>query len=661
MAYKLNKTDGSLLVELVDGRLDISSADIALIGKNYQGFGESINENFIKMLENFSNSTAPVKPLKGQLWYDNATGRLKIYDGTTFRSTDSTIYASSQPTELIPGDIWIDGSKDQLLFWNGTETVLVGPAYTKNQLRSGDVIETIRDTTSQNRVVVKKYLNGSLYAIVSKENVTFTPFPAITGFTDLKQGVNISSTFADFEFLGKASSAGQIVDELGNVFDQNSFLSAVVDDVTTGRLAIANDLGLSVGLDTDLTIKVSGQTTMWQNNIQNSDFKIDLKDASGQYTAMYFDAAKDDIINPNDDSGGGADGFKSGMAIGFGKNHTPSYNFDFDGDMRVTGSLIVQGEVTSLDIATLRVEDHQIELAIKDDSTLATDSEADDGGIVIRVNGDDKRWTWRNATNSWTSSHIINIENELNNYAINNTSVLSLDTLGSTVINSSLQTIGQLNTLVVGSNLQSDTMTLTEDRITTTNNLEFASTGSINLINSVKITNIETPVSPRNKIANPLLTEGADKDVVNKRYVDDEIASSTFVMGVDVTGLGTTYAAGTYGAAGTDDGLLTNIATLLTEIYPIPAAPIDSQGKTAKIHGVYYTAASDPIDVNTGVTKSLTAVDSAGTQNVNVIGDFTISDPTATVNLTANRVIITMKINGGIWDVNGSTIAASAL
>jgi len=67
MAYKLNKTDGSLLVELVDGRLDISSADIALIGKNYQGFGESINENFIKMLENFSNSTAPVKPLKGQL------------------------------------------------------------------------------------------------------------------------------------------------------------------------------------------------------------------------------------------------------------------------------------------------------------------------------------------------------------------------------------------------------------------------------------------------------------------------------------------------------------------------------------------------------------------------------------------------------------------
>lgn len=640
MAYKLNKTDGSLLVELVDGRLDISSADIALIGKNYQGFGESINENFIKMLENFSNSTAPVKPLKGQLWYDTATGRLKIYDGTTFRSTDSTIYASSQPSELIAGDIWIDGSKDQLLFWNGTEAILVGPGYTKNQLRSGDFVETIRDTTSQNRVIVKKYLNGSLYAIVSKETTAFTPFPAITGFDTLKQGYNISSVFSDFEWLGQASSAGKIVDELGNVFDQNSFLSAVVDDVTTGRLAIANDNGLSVGLDTDLTIKVSGQTTLWQNNIQDADLKIDLKDVSGQYTAMYFDADT--------------------KKIGVFKTN-PAYTLDVTGDLRVTGDLLIEGNAASLDIATLRVEDHQIELAIKDDSTLATDAEADDGGIVIRVEGDDKRWTWLNATNSWTSSHSINIENELNNYAINDTSVLSLDTLGSTVVNSSLTGIGQLNTLVVGNNLQSDTMTFTEDRITTTSNLEFASTGSINLINKVKITNVETPVSPRRKADNALLTEGADQDVVVKRYVDDELASSTIVMGVDVTGLGTTYAVGTYGDTFADDGLLTNIAVLLTEIYPIPAAPFDTQGKTAKIHAYYYTATSDPIDVNSGVVKSLQAVDSAGTQNVNVIGDFTITSPTASVNLTANRIIITMKINGGIWDVNGSTIAASAL
>ena len=54
MAYKLNKTDGTLLTELVDGQIDTTSSDITLIGRNYVGFGEAFNENLIKILENFA-------------------------------------------------------------------------------------------------------------------------------------------------------------------------------------------------------------------------------------------------------------------------------------------------------------------------------------------------------------------------------------------------------------------------------------------------------------------------------------------------------------------------------------------------------------------------------------------------------------------------------
>tara|TARA_R110000772_G_scaffold53308_9_gene122102 strand:- start:2153 stop:4063 length:1911 start_codon:yes stop_codon:yes gene_type:complete len=636
MAYKLNKTDGSLLVDLVDGRLDISSADIALVGKNYQGFGESINENFIKMLENFSNSTAPVKPLRGQLWYDTATGRLKIYDGTTFRSTDSTLYASSQPSELIAGDIWIDGSKDQLLFYNGTETVLVGPGYTKNQLRSGDFVETIRSTLGENKVVVKKYLNGSLYAVVSKEAAAFTPFPAITGFDTLKQGYNLSSVFSDFEWYGKASSAGKIIDQFGNVFDANSFISATVDDISTGKLTIANDNGLVVGLDSDVAIKVSGQTTVWQNNIQDADMRIDLKDVSGTYSAMYFDADT--------------------KRIGIFKTN-PAYTLDVTGDLRITGDLIVEGVQVSLDVATLRVEDKQIELGIMSDSTLISEIDADDAGVVVRVAGDDKRWTWRNATNSWTSSNSINIENNLNSYFIGAANVLSQNTLGTTVINSSLTGIGQLNTLVVGNNLQSDTMTFTEDRITTTSNLEFASTGSINLINKVKITNVEKPISAREVSYNALLTEGAANDVAVKKYVDDELAASQLTLAVDVTGIGSSYATGAWGAGG-DETLITNLVTMITELIT-PSGDIN--GKTAKIHAYYYTATTAAIDINANTTKTLQAVDSAGTQNVNVIGDFTITSPTAAVNFTVNRLVVTISVAAGLWETSTGVIAASAV
>ena len=84
MSYRINKTNGDLLVDLVDGQIDITSTNLTLVGRNYTGFGEFINENFIKILENFSGTTAPGTPLTGQLWFDTTGQRLKVYNGTTW-------------------------------------------------------------------------------------------------------------------------------------------------------------------------------------------------------------------------------------------------------------------------------------------------------------------------------------------------------------------------------------------------------------------------------------------------------------------------------------------------------------------------------------------------------------------------------------------------
>ena len=86
MSYKLNKTDGSLLTDLIDGQIDTSSTNLVLVGRNYEGFGEYINENFIKVLENFSNTSAPSKPIAGQLWWDSTSQKLQVYNGTAFQT-----------------------------------------------------------------------------------------------------------------------------------------------------------------------------------------------------------------------------------------------------------------------------------------------------------------------------------------------------------------------------------------------------------------------------------------------------------------------------------------------------------------------------------------------------------------------------------------------
>ena len=117
MSYRINKTNGDLLVDLVDGQIDITSTSLTLVGRNYTGFGEFINENFVKLLENFSGTTAPGTPATGQLWFDTVGQRLRVYDGTTFKSAGGPIVQATQPN-MVSGDLWIDSKNNQLYFYD---------------------------------------------------------------------------------------------------------------------------------------------------------------------------------------------------------------------------------------------------------------------------------------------------------------------------------------------------------------------------------------------------------------------------------------------------------------------------------------------------------------------------------------------------------------
>lgn len=86
MAYNINLSKGDLLTVVEDGTADISSASVALVGKNFPGYGEYINENFVHMVENFAGSSAPANQLTGQLWYDTTNSILKVWDSTAWIS-----------------------------------------------------------------------------------------------------------------------------------------------------------------------------------------------------------------------------------------------------------------------------------------------------------------------------------------------------------------------------------------------------------------------------------------------------------------------------------------------------------------------------------------------------------------------------------------------
>jgi hypothetical protein len=78
--YTINNTRGTILTTINDGVVDTTTT-MKLIGRQFQNYGEPINENMIKLLENSANPNAPGNPLEGELWYDTTNGYLKINRG----------------------------------------------------------------------------------------------------------------------------------------------------------------------------------------------------------------------------------------------------------------------------------------------------------------------------------------------------------------------------------------------------------------------------------------------------------------------------------------------------------------------------------------------------------------------------------------------------
>ena len=289
MAYTVNKTDGTILATVADGTID-TTTDLTLIGKNYAGYGEFFNENLVKLLENFSNTSAPASPVAGQMWWDKTNNLLKVYNGTTFKTVSSSTASASTPSSGVTGDLWWDTTNGQLKVYNGSTWTTVGPSFTSGTGTSGAIVETVTDTGATDHVVVKLYTNNVLVATVSKDT-TFTPQSAISGFATVKPGIQLSTAVTGNKFQGTATDS----DALGGVAAA-SFLRSDQSDSTSGVLSILNDTGMVVGVDSDLTVGVSGSDVTIANATSDGDILIKVNDGGVVSTAMTIDGATNRVL-----------------------------------------------------------------------------------------------------------------------------------------------------------------------------------------------------------------------------------------------------------------------------------------------------------------------------------------------------------------------------
>ena len=595
MAYQINKTDGTVVATVADGQIDSLSTDLTLIGKNYSGFGESLNENFIKLLENFASTTRPTHPIRGQIWFDVSELKLKVYSGTQFLPVSSATIANTQPTTLGVGDLWFNDVDEQLYFFDGNKAILLGPSYSASQGLSGLKVDSILDTLNQTRVVTYLYNNGILLGIFSKDS--FTPKNAINGFTGSiipgfnagnLTGLKFNVTCTNSEQLGGAVATTYVRKDTANSID--------------GQLRITSDLGVVIGSGNQLNLTVNNGNIFMSNAATDKNLTLNVRKGITQENAVVISASTRTVD------------IYSGFA---------SSQVNIGGNLTVTGDFTVEGTTTTVNTSTLTVEDKNIELA---KSATPSDVNADGGGITLK--GDtDHTFNWSNSGDSWNSSEHINLVAG-REFKINGVTVLSGTSLGSGITSiPGVTSFGTQNVINVGPGTPPTTqMRLENHRISTiSNNYDIElypdGSGDVVLNGTAQIKSVADPT--------------AAQDAATKEYVDSVIETRDIILSLDLSdGRPNSY-------------IINNI--LNTMAPPGTGAGYWRDGTSAKILCTVLGNSTTSLDLNPLLSESTAEFNTpTGTAYAvtNVTGG-TATIPASTISVI--RYIKTFQILAGTW------------
>jgi hypothetical protein len=498
MAYQINKTDGTIVSTVADGQTDTLSTDLTLIGKNYSGFGEALNENFIKLLENFSNSTRPTHPIRGQIWFDTSELKLKVYSGTQFLPVSSATIANTQPTSLGVGDLWFNNVDSQLYFFDGNTAILLGPSYATSQGVSGLKVASILDTLNQTRVITYLYNNGILLGIFSKDS--FTPKITITGFTgSITPGFN-AGNLAGIKFNVTCTNS----ESLGGIV-ASTYVRKDTSNSINGLLQLTSNDGVVIGSAGEGSINISTGNVVMSNTAAEKNLIFNVKRGFTQEDAIVVEA--------------------STRAIGL-YSAFPTSEVTIGGSLTIGGNLTVTGSTTTVNTEVLTIEDKNIVLGSAGDSTSSSDALADGGGIILRGTTDHE-FLWNGPQTSWDSTEHINLVSG-KEFKINGITVLSGTSLGSGITAiPGVTSFGTQNVINIGPGLPPVTrMRLLDTTISTVSNnydiiLDPDGTGNIVLNSSARIRLLVDPVD--------------QQDAATKEYVDAIVETRPILLSLDLS------------------------------------------------------------------------------------------------------------------------------
>jgi microcystin-dependent protein len=299
MAYEVRYTDEiNKGVIIVEDRTINNDTSIGFPGRDATSYGQTIAENFLHILENFSSTTPPERPVEGQLWYDNTDGvnQLKIYDGTTWGASGGIKKADNEPavSNSVTGDLWVNTENQQLYLFSGSAWVLVGPQFSDGLLTGGEAQVIVGIDDQEYSIFVIK-IQDQPSVIFSGNN--FVPKTAIPGFrSGIKTGVNLADNTNNFKYYGTSEKSEAMIIS-GETVPARNFLRGDAESTTDFRLRVKNNNGVQIGTSNQVGIYIDNESGVLQHNTGGSSFIFRLSDGANFKNVLTIDSSEKIGIN----------------------------------------------------------------------------------------------------------------------------------------------------------------------------------------------------------------------------------------------------------------------------------------------------------------------------------------------------------------------------
>ena len=225
MAYTIVKSDGQVLTTIADGQINTNSTSLGLPGRNYAGYGQVLDTNFVHLTENFASTEPPANPLRGQLWYNtnNATLYVCPEDGETVANAWLSIATTSSSGNTTFGGVTVIGtiSANNAVITNNLTAAVI--ACEDISVAGIATIEEANITTAN---------IGTLYTQEISTGDASTA-GTLEGTWTLTAGSTLQATYADLaeRFESDTSYDAGTVVELGGVKEITSAKYELSDDV----------------------------------------------------------------------------------------------------------------------------------------------------------------------------------------------------------------------------------------------------------------------------------------------------------------------------------------------------------------------------------------------------------------------------------------------